>query len=360
MLVTDRFVAVTAPLAHNPEVQDSLVQLTTTQADEALSLGPIGDYVVAGISREIYASDAFAQVWAGGMRFVQAQLGAVLRNDNNLAKVVDGKIVVNLFPLLEAVFKRVDGLNIVIGGTSLQAPTITNPDDPDASRAELQAALGRPLKPTFGVVPIADATRLESAQRLVTLFDALVVILFGAAGLLAILAVALSRRRLPMLALLGLGGLVALLAARLVVSAAADDLASALAGAGPGAIIGGRAVEQIAASYREFARGILVLGLVATVIATAAAWLAVRRAAGAEAAAAESGRAGSSRLVDGWFLALAGLDIALVALVFVGLTIATLVAIAAGYAAWLVAILAGRRRTGPFRGDLDLATVRGR
>jgi hypothetical protein len=339
LLVTDRFVAVTAPLARNPAVQDSLVQATTAQVDEALDLGPIGRYVVAGIAREVYASDAFAQVWEGGMRFVHGQLVAVLRNDTKVAQLVDGKIVANLFPLFDAVFKRINGLNIAIGGLSLRAPTLTNPADPNASRAELSAALGRSLKPAFGVVPVADAPRLESAQRLVTLFDAFVLALFVVTGLLAILAVALARRRLAMVALLGLGALVALLAARLVVSAAADDLVTQLIGAGPGAIISGRAVEQVAASYREFARTILLLGLAATLIATVATWLVDRLAA-----PMRSGGSGLSRGVDGWFLALAGLSTALVALIFVGLTAATLVVVAVGYGMWLVAVIRARRR----------------
>jgi hypothetical protein len=338
LLSTDRFVALTAPLASSPAVQGALVEATTNQVDQALDLGPLGQYAVAGVARELYSSPAFETIWSGAMRVVHKQVVAVLRDDSNVAAVVDGKIVVNLFPVIATVLDKVRGLEIPIVGTTLAVPTLSNPEDPDASRAELEAALGRPLKPTFGLVPIADATRLETAQRYVTLFDTFVIVLFVLAALLAILTLALSRHRLRMVALLGLGALVALLAARLIVNAAADGLVTGIAEAGPGAIIGGQIAEQIAASYREFARVILLLGLVAAVVATAAAWLVERRARAA------SGPGQPNRLVDGWFLALVGLSLALAALILVGLTVATFVLVAIAYAVWLsVVIWTGRR-----------------
>ena len=67
VLDTDHFVAITAPLADDPAVQEQLVTVTTTQLNEALNLGPIGSYVVTGISREVYASDAFASIWERAM-----------------------------------------------------------------------------------------------------------------------------------------------------------------------------------------------------------------------------------------------------------------------------------------------------
>ncbi len=339
VLGTDNFVALTAPLARNPAVQDALVQVTTTQIDEALNLGPIPSYVVTGIAREVYASDAFASVWERAMRGVHNRLVAVLRGEATFVQTSDGKIVVNLFPLLDAVFTKINSMDIVIAGNSIKAPTLTNPDDPDASRAELSAALGRELKPTFGLVAVAGSAKLETAQRYVTLFDALVVVLFVVTALLALLTIVLARRRLGMLALLGLGGLVALLVARLVIASAADGLATAVVDAGPGAIIGGQVVTLIADSYREFARVILLISLAAAVVATAISWLLVRRAA-------ETGAGGRTDAVGGWFLALAGLSVALLALLLVGLTAATFAIVLVAYVVWLVVVIRSRRRAG--------------
>lgn len=337
VLDTDHFVTLTAGLVEDPEVQAALVEATVTQLDEALGLGPIGTYVVAGVAREAYASDAFATIWEGLMRAVHSQVVKVLRGDTSIAQTEDGQIVINLFPVIDRVLERVNGLGLVIAGNPIVVPDITNPDDPTASRDELAAALGRQLKPTFGVIPIAPSARLEAAQRYVTLFDALTIVLWVITGLLALLTLALARRRLRMVALLGIGGLVALLVARLVIASAADGIATAVAEGGPGAIIGGQVARQIADSYREFARSVLLLGLIAAVGATLAAWVLERRAA-------DSGE-GTTSLADGWFLALGGLAVALAVLLVVGFTLATLAVVAAAYLASLAVIVLWRRRT---------------
>jgi hypothetical protein len=346
LLDGDHFVALTAPLADDPAVQAALVEATTNQVSEALDLGPVGSFVVTGIAREVYSSDAFAALWEHGMAFVHTSLVAVLRGDSSLVQTSGGQVVLNLFPLLDQVFDRINALNIEIGGNTIKAPAITNPDDPDASRAELSAAVGHELRPTFGVIPVADSLKLETAQRYVTLFDALVVILFIVTGLLMALAVVLTRRRVRMVALLGLVSFAALLVARLIVSSVTDGLATTLASAGPGAVISGEAVKEVAASYREFARIILLIGLGAAVGATAAAWLLERRASAASGAASgtRAGAGGLGSLADGWFLALAGLTVALTTLLVVGLSMATLVLVAVAYAVWLVVVVRSRRR----------------
>ena len=169
VLDTDRFVALTAPLVDDPAIQEQLVTVTTTQLNEALDLGPVASYVVTGISREVYASDAFADVWAGrDAPGAHAGRGRSCRATPPIVQLANGQIVLNLFPLYYGVADRVNGLNIDIAGRTIQVPTITNPEDPDASRAELSTALGRTLSPTFGTVPIADATKLETAQRYVS------------------------------------------------------------------------------------------------------------------------------------------------------------------------------------------------
>jgi hypothetical protein len=271
------------------------------------------------------------------MSGIHKQLVAVLRGDNSVVQTTDGKIVVNLFPLLDAVFKRINAANVSLAGTTITAPTLSDPSDPAASRAELSTALGRQLSPTFGVVAVAGAAKLEAAQRMVTLFDALVVILFVLTALLALVTVALSRSRIRVVALLGLGGLAALLVARLIIASAADGLATAVIDGGPGAIIGGEIVKQVATTYREFARGILVISLVVAVVATALAWLVQRRAS------AEAGASGGGIVADEWLLGLAGLCVGLLALLFVDLTAASFAVVAIAYVIWLVIVIRWHR-----------------
>ena len=98
---------------------------------------------------------------------------------------------------------------------------------------------------------------------------------------------------------------------------------------------------DLANSYRQFARGVLLIGLVAAVAATAAVWLIERRAGATTASGVPAS------VVDGWFLALAGLVVALVALLLLGLTVPTLVVVAIAWVMWLVAVLRSRRPSTP-------------
>jgi hypothetical protein len=338
VLSTDRFVALTAPMAEDPAVQEALTDATTEQLDQLLDLGPLGRYVVSGIAGEVYASDQFATIWERLMRGFHAQVVAVLRNEQSIATIEDGRLVLNLFPVMAAISERVNALGLSIGDRTFTLPTFTDAEDADASRAELAAALGRPLPPTFGVVDVGEAERLAAAQQYVILFDALVVILFVITAVLAILTLVLARRRIRMMALLAVGGLATLLAARLIVASAADAIATEIAAGGPAAIIGGEAITLVADSYRAFAGGILLVGLLVAIGGTAATWLLERRAA------QEGGAGATGSLADGWFLVLAGLCVALVALLALGLTTATLAVVGAVYVAWLVVVLLARRR----------------
>jgi hypothetical protein len=338
VLSTDRFVALTAPMAEDPAVQEALTDATTEQLDQLLDLGPIGRYVVSGIAGEVFASDQFATVWERLMRGFHGQVVAVLRNERSVATIEDGRLVLNLFPVMAAISERVNALALSIGDRTLTLPTFTDPEDADASRAELETALGRSLPPTFGVVDVGEAKRLATAQQYVVLFDALVVVLFVVTAGLAILTLVLARRRIRMVALLAVGGLATLLAARLIVASAADAIATEIAAGGPAAIISGEAIRQVADSYRAFAGGILLVGLIVAIGGTAAAWLLERQAA-------REGRAdGAGSLADGWFLVLAGLCVALVALLALGLTATTLAVVGLAYVGWLVVVLLARRR----------------
>lgn len=335
VMQTDRFVALAGPLAEDPAVQDALAQVTATQVDEALDLGPIGRYVVGGVTRELYASDAFVTLWDGSVRVIHQQLVTFLRGETSRIQLVDGYVVLNLFPLYDRVAERVNALNLQLAGRSIALPDVTNPDDPAASRAELEQALGRTLSPTFGVVQITEAQRLENIQRFVQLFDALVWVLLLATALLMLATVVLARRRLRMVALLAIGSLAALLGARLVIASIADGLATAMAGAGPGATIGAAITISIADDYREFGRLVLLVALVVAIAATVAVWMLERRAGAGSGLGSAAG---------GWFLALAGLCVVLGGLLVMGLTVTTGILAIVVFAAW-IALLAWRARS---------------
>ena len=85
------------------------------------------------IAGEIYGSDAFASLWERLMRAFHTQLVAVLRNDKSVLQVADGQVTVNLFPVIDVVLRKVNGLDLTILGKSIVVPELTNPDDPPGS-----------------------------------------------------------------------------------------------------------------------------------------------------------------------------------------------------------------------------------
>lgn len=335
---TEAFVAVVAPLVDDPDVQEALAQATADRVAEAIDLGPLGSYVAVGIARELYGSDAFAQLWEQAMRQVHTILIAVLRDESNVVDMVDDQVYINLYPFLDRILDRLGTLDISIRDQTITLPVITDPSDPAASRAELEAALGRPLPETFGVIPVARGDRLVAAQQAFALFETSIVILAVVTLILAILTIVLARRRIRMIALLGVGALASLLLARLAIAALQDAVADALTGGGDAALIGNEIITSLVTSYRELTQIALLLALLAAVVATAVAWVLDRRAR------AEGGVASEVSIADGWFLAIAGLCIALAALILVGLTLASFAIVALAYVAWVVIVVRTRRR----------------
>jgi hypothetical protein len=335
-LDTDAFVAVAAPLVDDPEVQEALAQATADQVAEAIDLGPLGSYVAVGIARELYGSDAFAQLWEQAMRGVHTVLVAVLRDESNVVDMVDDQVYINLYPFLDRILDRLATLDLEIRGQAITLPVISDPSDPAASRAEIEAALGRSLPETFGIVPVARGERLVAAQQAFS-----IVVLAAIMLLLAILTIAIARRRIRMIALLGVGVLASLLVTRLLISAIQDWVADAVTGGGNVALVGNQVVDALAASYRELTQVAVIVALVAAVVATIVAWVLDRRVR------AEQPGSPKSSLADGWFLALAGLCVALGALIVVGLTLGSFVIVAIAYVAWLVVVARTRARAKP-------------
>jgi hypothetical protein len=294
-----------------------------------------------GIGRELYGSEGFAQLWEQAMRSVHTVVIAVLRDESNVIDMVDDQVYINLYPFLDRILDRLGTLDLEIRGRTITLPVITDPSDPAASRAEIEAALGRPLSETFGTVPVARGENLVAAQQAFAAFETSILVLAAITLLLALLAVLLARRRIRMIALLGVGALASLLIARLVIAALQDGVADAVTGGSSAAVIGNQVVEALAVSYRELTQVAIVAAVVAAVGATIVAWALDRRA--------RAGQPGGTRssLADGWFLAIVGLCVALAVLIAAGLTLGSLIVVSIAYAAWLVIVVRTRHRGAP-------------
>jgi hypothetical protein len=132
---TDRFVAVYAPLADDPQVQSYVIDETVSVINEqidipqltaqvidgviALGTGPqatralellkgptasgVQSLIESGVTRFV-TSDAFADVWASALRVSHSNVTGLLENDPNSAVTIgaDGSIGIELGPIVEA------------------------------------------------------------------------------------------------------------------------------------------------------------------------------------------------------------------------------------------------------------------
>ena len=130
VLNTDRYVATVAPLANDPAVQQSIARKVTAQVFEALNvegvisdaLASIGDRATVlagplttalrGFVQEqvlrVVQSDAFDTFWTEANRFVHTQVVEILKGNEEQVSVVEGKVLLNLVPLINLALVQID------------------------------------------------------------------------------------------------------------------------------------------------------------------------------------------------------------------------------------------------------------
>jgi hypothetical protein len=134
VLSTDRYVATVGPLADDPHVQEAAADRITTAlmgvADitdrakdvlppRAAALAPAFESAVEGFVHDqalkVVQSEQFAKFWREANRFAHDQVRSLLTGDTKIVKVEDGKISIDLQPMLIAVRQKLvdSGLTIV-------------------------------------------------------------------------------------------------------------------------------------------------------------------------------------------------------------------------------------------------------
>jgi hypothetical protein len=120
LLDTDRYVATMAPLASNPEIQDAAAKRVSGTLLSALDVeqlaraslpnraqslaAPIADAVrsfVLAHTRDVLASSQFQELWTRANRAAHEQVRALLTGDSKVVTSVDGKVELDLQPVLE-------------------------------------------------------------------------------------------------------------------------------------------------------------------------------------------------------------------------------------------------------------------
>jgi hypothetical protein len=214
-LDNDVFVARVGPLASDPAVQTALADwltqevLTLVDVEGYLkqSLPPPADLLAKPLSaavedfvnkavRDVLASDQFAELWQrvtgdAHRAFVVAASG----NDSNVSTDDQGRVVVNLIPVIGEVFESLTGASPDL--VSRVTGTLENlASDPPAQAIEaLENATGITLPKDFGVVVIDDGGALETVRTIVEATRVAVVALIVGFVVCTAAAVALARPR---------------------------------------------------------------------------------------------------------------------------------------------------------------------
>ena len=214
-LDTDKFVARVGPVVQDPTVRaalatelgDELVQVLDLQSRITPVLpdnlrfisGPLAagaDNFVRSTVTKFVDSEQFVQLWYAALRVAHTQVVSALTGSTKSLQVVDGKVVINLIPVIgQVVDQLVQDLPALVG-TAL-AQHIPDNIPVDQIRSLVTNVLGVNLPDDFGLIPVMDASTLETAQtgiKVVNLSVVLLLVVALAVFLLALVA-SVDRRR---------------------------------------------------------------------------------------------------------------------------------------------------------------------
>lgn len=288
---SDRFEARVQALLEDEQVSDALAERVVTEVADAVGIQQAVDAAVPEVLRP--AIDLLA---AGVRSRLEDRLGQLIRSpevaddvaaaagrSHELAvdviegdaqldgvRIEDGEVRVNLLPLTARALTAMQEVGLL---RDVIVPELDRTGDPDAQRAELEAALGRDLPDEFGTPVVFRNESLDQAGDTVRLVgDVLVLakqtvwfLLVGGLGLAA-LAIWLSAERWRSASFIVAGMFLVTLAIRLVLARVSDRLPDTVEQ--PGARQTVREIaEGLEQSLNQTMTVYSVLGLVALFIA---------------------------------------------------------------------------------------------
>ncbi len=241
---TDEYLEIVAPLGSDPVIARELAERITTELFVALDVeqviagalperarflaGPLSN-AIHGFVRDqvqtVLASDAFERLWIEANRFAHQQLVAVLRDESDAVSTTDGRVVLNLLPVINAALAQLQTSASNLVGRNVTLPTLDSSTLPEEARTRIESALGITLPADFGEIVIFDDDRLRAAQDgIVTaqrlLWLLVIVFVLSIAGTLA-----LSRRRRRTLIQLSSALLIVIVAERRLARIGEADIA---------------------------------------------------------------------------------------------------------------------------------------
>ena len=224
--------------------------------------------------------------------FAHARVMNLLRDKPESVSVVDGYIVIDVFPVVGAALAELQANGII--PADVQLPDLSNPEAPGVLAGRVESALGVTLPDDFGTIRLMPADRILAARSVVRIFDLLVIMLIVLSLLLVALALWLARDRRRMVLYLAIGTLIVFLLARLATNAITNALVGGIADQG----LSGAVRTVLDATIADL-RSLTAIILVGTAILAVAAYIWGRPAWLTSAA----GQVGSSAGRAGWALA---------------------------------------------------------
>jgi len=233
VLNTDRYVATVAPLAEDPAVQASIAHKVTDQVFDALDVqgklagvlpenlailaAPMTNAVQGFVEEQVLKvvqSDAFAKFWEEANRFVHTQVLAILNGDSERVNLVEGRVLLNLMPLVNLALAQIQGVASDLVGRDVTIPPVTPGMLPDQAVAALESALGVDLPEDFGSIAVYDSNDLAALQKALNVSQKLLLLLIVLIPILIALTLWVSPRRRRTLIQLAAGGAIGLVLVR--------------------------------------------------------------------------------------------------------------------------------------------------
>ena len=215
-LDTDKFVARVGPVVQDPtvraalatEIGDELVERAGPAVPDhpgaagqpAVHLRPAGrrrgQLSCGAPSPSSWTPSSSSSLWYAALRVAHTQVVSALTGSTKSLQVVDGKVVINLIPVIgQVVDQLVQDLPALVGTAVSQH--IPDNIPVDQIRSLLTNVLGVNLPDDFGLIPVMDASTLDTAQtgiKVVNLSVVLLLVVALAVFLLALVA-SVDRRR---------------------------------------------------------------------------------------------------------------------------------------------------------------------
>ena len=287
LMNTDKWVEVVAPIAKDPQVQHNLSVYLAQRGVDAINIqqraenalpsqfdplaAPIATAVEGWLQtflqknlETFLATDTAYNLWVGVNRVAHEQVVNALNNEPGALSINNGEAKLNLLPLLSKALIQVQQKAPRLLSTPI--PEISASTPPAEANAQLSQALGVQLPADFGQVTLLKSQDLKTAQQIVRIFNAVVVILVILTIALIVASVWLSLKRRRTLIELGVGVALALIIARVVVNRIEDNIVNGLkTGQGPG--IGGPILKTAVDNLQGFTLSFLIAGIIVAIAA---------------------------------------------------------------------------------------------